>query len=192
MGRTSWKITLVLIAVAAVIFIKYNTMQNMHDSYTNQWENLDTQCQQRAILIPKLVRTAKASAIQEEEIFEQLANTKAIAANTIIDPTNLTADNVRKFQVAQDNLNSALIDLLDLAMHHPDLQENQDFLDLAAKLDGEENRIEVQKRRFNEQVKLFNTYIAKFPANLVANMIGFEKQASFSSITGANNGSELQ
>ena len=192
MGRTSWKITLVLIAVAAVIFSKYNTMQNMHDSYTNQWENLDTQCQQRAILIPKLVRTAKASAIQEEEIFEQLANTKAIAANTIIDPTNLTADNVRKFQVAQDNLNSALIDLLDLAMHHPDLQENQDFLDRAAKLDGEENRIEVQKRRFNEQVKLFNTYIAKFPANLVANMIGFEKQASFSSITGANNGSELQ
>ena len=192
MGKTSWKITLVLMAVALVSAFKYNTMLNMQESFTKQWDNVEAQCMRRANLIPKLIRTAKGSAIGEEEIFDRVTKAKASASGVTIDAQNLSADNMRKFQTAQNNLNSALIELLDLTMRYPDLQENQTFLDMAAKLEGEGNRIEVQKRRFDEQAKLYNAYIQKFPANLVAKMIGYEEQATVLAVDRAEMVPEVQ
>jgi LemA protein len=92
----------------------------------------------------------------------------------------------------QQSLNSALGRLLAVAERYPDLKANQNFLELQAQLEGTENRIATERRRFNEQVKIFNTYIRKFPNNMVANMFGFEKQVTFEADEGAEKVPEVK
>jgi LemA protein len=192
MGKISWKIILVLLVLATIIVSKYITMSNMEKSFTEQWSNVEYQYQRRSDLIPKFVRTVKNYAIQEKEVIESTIRAKASADRIKIDPAELTSGNIRKFQVAQNALNSALTQLLDLSVNYPEMKADQDFLELQAQLEGIENRIIVEKRRFNEQVKLYNTYIVKFPTNWVASMFSIEKQVTFEADTGVENSSEVQ
>ena len=134
----------------------------------------------------------KGYAAHEKDVFESVTKARASATSVKIDASNLTAENIKQFQAAQGSLNSALSRLLAVAERYPDLKANQNFLELQAQLEGTENRIAVERRRFNEQVKLYNTYIRKFPTNLVASMFGFERQVTFEADDGAEKAPEVK
>ena len=192
MGKTGWIIILVLIVAAIMSVSKYNTMVSMEESVREQWSNVETQYQRRADLIPNLVSSVKGYAAHEKDVFESVTKARASATSVKIDASNLTAENIKQFQAAQGSLNSALSRLLAVAERYPDLKANQNFLELQAQLEGTENRIAVERRRFNEQVKLYNTYIRKFPTNLVASMFGFERQVTFEADDGAEKAPEVK
>lgn len=192
MGKTAWIIIVVLIVAAFMSISKYNTMVGMEESVSEQWANVETQYQRRADLIPNLVSTVKGYAAHEKDVFESVTKARASATSVKIDASNLTAENIQKFQAAQGSLNSALGRLLAVSERYPDLKANQNFLELQAQLEGTENRIATERRRFNEQVKIFNTYIRKFPNNMVANMFGFEKQVTFEADEGAEKAPEVK
>jgi LemA protein len=184
MGKISRRITLVLIAVAVFIAIKYSAILNMREAYTEQWANVEAQCQRRTDLVPKLIRTIKGASIENKAI-EQLTEAK-VNATFSSDELYLSPNNIKKFQEAQNTLSGALTNFLDLVMLDSVLQENQGFLDMAVKLEGEENRITVERRRFNEQVRIYNTYLRKFPTTLVASIFGFERQVTFDADDGVD------
>lgn len=192
MGKIGWIIILVLIVAAIMSVSKYNTMVALEEAVGEQWANVETQYQRRADLIPNLVSSVKGYAAHEKDVFESVTKARASATSVTIDASNLTAENIQKFQAAQGSLNSALGRLLAVAERYPDLKANQNFLELQAQLEGTENRIAVERRRFNEQVKIYNTYIRKFPTNLVASMFGFERQVTFEADEGAEKAPEVK
>lgn len=192
MGKTGWIIILVLIVAAIMSVSKSNTMVGKEESVSEQWANVETQYQRCTDLIPNLVSAVKGYAAHEKDVFESVTKARASATSVKIDASNLTAENIRKFQAAQGSLNSALSRLLAVAESYPDLKANQNFLELQAQLEGTENRIAVERRRFNEQVKLYNTYIRKFPTTLVASMFGFERQVTFEADDGAEKVPEVK
>ena len=192
MSKTGW-IIIAVIAIAAFASVsKYNSMIAMEEGVTAQWANVETQYQRRSDLIPNLVNTVKGYAAHESEVLESVTKARAEATSVKIDASNLTAENMQKFQAAQGSMTSALSRLLAVAERYPDLKANQNFLELQAQLEGTENRIAVERRRFNEVVKAFNTYIRKFPNNMLAGMFGFERQASFEADEGTEKAPDVQ
>ena len=192
MSKTGW-IIIAVIAIAAFTSVsKYNSMIAMEEGVTAQWANVETQYQRRSDLIPNLVNTVKGYAAHESEVLESVTKARAEATSVKIDASNLTAENMQKFQAAQGSMTSALSRLLAVAERYPDLKANQNFLELQAQLEGTENRIAVERRRFNEVVKGFNTYIRKFPNNMLAGMFGFERQASFEAEEGTEKAPDVQ
>jgi len=192
MSKTFWIIILVLIVAAMMSVGKYNTMVGYDESVSEQWANVETQYQRRSNLIPNLVNTVKGYAAHEKDVLESVTKARASATSVKIDPSNLTAANIKQFQAAQGSLNSALSRLLAVSERYPDLKANQNFLELQAQLEGTENRIAVAIRRFNEQVKIYNTFISKFPNNFIASSFGFEKQVNFEAEEGAEKVPEVK
>lgn len=192
MSKIGWVIVIVLVILGFMSVSKYNTMVGMEESVSAQWANVETQYQRRSDLIPNLVSTVKGYAEYEKEVLEGVTKARASATQVKIDASNLTAENMQKFQAAQGSVNSALSRLLAVAENYPDLKANQNFLELQAQLEGTENRIAVERRRFNEVVLGYNSYIRKFPTNMVAGMFGFEKQANFASDEGAENAPKVE
>ena len=192
MSKTGWIIIAVLAIAAFTSVSKYNTMVSMDEAVGAQWANVETQYQRRADLIPNLVNTVKGYAAHEADVFESVTKARAEATSIKIDPSNLTAENMQKFQAVQGSMTSALSRLLAVAERYPDLKANQNFLELQAQLEGTENRIAVERRRFNEEVKRYNTYIRKFPTNFVAGIFGFEIRTSFEAQEGTENAPDVQ
>lgn len=192
MSKTGWIIIAVIALLAFTSVSKYNSMIAMDESVGTQWANVETQYQRRADLIPNLVNTVKGYAAHESEVLESVTKARAEATSVKIDASNLTAENMQKFQAAQGQMTSALGRLLAVAERYPDLKANQNFLELQAQLEGTENRIAVERRRFNEVVKGYNTYIRKFPNNMLAGMFGFETQAAFVADEGAEKAPDVQ
>jgi len=192
MGKTSWIVIIVLLLAAILSVSKYNTMVGLEEAVGEQWSNVETQYQRRADLIPNLVSTVKGYAAHEKDVFESVTKARASATSIKIDPSNLTAENIKMFQSAQGSLNSALSRLLAVSERYPELKANQNFLELQAQLEGTENRIAVERRRFNEKVKNYNIYIRKFPNNLVAGSFGFERQVTFEADEGSEKAPEVK
>jgi len=190
-------ITLAVIVVLGFIIYRvfagtYNEMVSMDETVTTQWANVETQYQRRADLIPNLVNTVKGFAQQEKDVLTQVTEARAKASSMQIDPSNLDAASIQKFQQVQGQLSSALSRLLVTVERYPELKSNQNFLELQAQLEGTENRIAVERRRFNEAVKAYNTYIRKFPNNMLAGMYGFERRAQFEAAEGSENAPEVK
>lgn len=190
-------ITLAVIVVLGFIIYRvfagtYNEMVSMDETVTTQWANVETQYQRRADLIPNLVNTVKGFAQQEKDVLTQVTEARAKASSMQIDPSNLDAAAIQKFQQVQGQLSSALSRLLVTVERYPELKSNQNFLELQAQLEGTENRIAVERRRFNEAVKAYNTYIRKFPNNMLAGMYGFERRAQFEAAEGSENAPEVK
>lgn len=188
--KKSW----IVIGVLALVILwlvfssigSYNSMVTKDESVTGQWSQVENVYQRRADLIPNLVSTVKGYAAHEKETLEGVVNARAKATSTTINADNLDAAALQKFQAAQDGLSSALSRLMVVVEKYPDLKANQNFLELQAQLEGTENRIANERKKFNETAQDFNTYIRKFPKNLYAGMFGFEKRAYFESIAGAD------
>lgn len=181
--KKSWIIIIVIAVVALFIYSSvkgtYNKMVAMDEAVVSQWAQVENVYQRRADLIPNLVNTVKGYAAHESETLTGVIEARAKATSTAIDPTNLTAENIQAFQQAQGGLSSALSKLMVVVERYPDLKANQNFLELQAQLEGTENRITVERQKFNTSAQAFNTYIKQFPKNIYANIFNFEQKAYF-------------
>ncbi|MCC8134384.1 MAG: LemA family protein [Tannerellaceae bacterium] len=163
----------------------YNNMVTHDETVKTAWSQVENQYQRRMDLIPNLVNTVKGYASHERETLESVINARAKATQTTIDPDNLTEESINRFQAAQGELSSALSRLMVVLERYPDLKANQNFLELQAQLEGTENRIAVERKRFNETAQQYNTYIRSFPNNIFAGMFGFTPKAYFTAESGA-------
>jgi len=170
----------------------YNNMVTLQEGVTSQWGNVETQYQRRADLIPNFVNTVKGAAAFEQETLTQVIEARAKATQITLDPTNMTAENMQQFQAAQGELSSALSRLMVVVEKYPELRATQNFRDLQVELEGTENRISVERRKFNEVAKIFNTFIRRFPQNFFAGMFGFTARPYFEAMDGAEKAPEVK
>lgn len=170
----------------------YNGMVTMQENVTSQWGNVETQYQRRADLIPNFVNTVKGAAEFEQSTLTQVIEARAKATQVTVDPTNMTPESLQQFQEAQGQLSSALGRLMVVVEKYPELRATQNFRDLQVELEGTENRISVERRKFNEVAKGYNTYIRRFPQNFLAGMFGFEAKPYFESMEGAEKAPEVK
>ena len=184
---------IVLIVVAAVLLGAFVWVKNVYnrmvvsDEYVQSlWSQVKNVYQRRADLIPNLVATVKGYAAHESETLEGVVAARAKATQVTVDPSDLTPEALAQFNAAQDELSSALGRLLMIQESYPDLKANQNFLDLQAQLEGTENRIATERKKFNEGVMSYNTAIRRFPDNIIASMFGFEKKGYFEAQAGAD------
>ena len=157
------KVVWIIIAIVAILFFwvkgVYNNMVTQDEGVKTAWSQVENQYQRRMDLIPNLVNTVKGYAAHEKETLEGVVNARAEATKTTIDPSNLTEESLKKFQSAQGELGNALSRLMLVLERYPDLKANQNFMELQAQLEGTENRISVERKRFNEVAQSYNTYI---------------------------------
>ncbi|MBN2660652.1 MAG: LemA family protein [Tannerellaceae bacterium] len=184
-NKTLW----IIIAVVLVLFFwvrgVYNSLVTQDESVKTAWSQVENQYQRRLDLIPNLVNTVKGYASHERETLEGVINARANATKTTIDPSNLNEETMKQFQAAQGELSNALSRLMVVVERYPDLKANQNFLELQAQLEGTENRISVERKRFNETAQSYNTNIRSFPTNILAGMFGFQSKAYFAAESGA-------
>ena len=195
-NKALW-ITIAIIVVllfAGYSWVKgtYNTMVTQDEGVKTAWSQVENQYQRRMDLIPNLVNTVKGYATHEKETLEGVVSARAEATKTTIDPSNLNEESMKKFQAAQGELSSALSRLMLGIERYPDLKANQNFSELQAQLEGTENRISVERKRFNETAQSYNTYIRSFPTNILAGMFGFQPKAYFSAESGAEKAPKVE
>ena len=190
----------ITLAVVVILFISvfswvkgtYNTMVTQDENVKSAWSQVENQYQRRSDLIPNLVNTVKGYATHERETLEGVVSARAEATKTTIDPSNLTEESMKKFQAAQGELSNALSRLMVILERYPDLKANQNFSELQAQLEGTENRISVERKRFNEVAQAYNTYVRSFPTNILARMFGFQPKAYFTAESGAEKAPKVE
>lgn len=187
-------IVLGVIALALFGWVKgaYNGLVADQESVETAWGNVENVYQRRADLIPNLVETVKGYAKHEQETLEGVIEARANATKVTIDPTNMTPEDLQKYQAAQGDVTNALSKLIAVAESYPDLKANQNFLELQSQLEGTENRVNNARNEFNEAARNYNTMVRKFPANIVASIFGFGNKAYFSAAEGAAEAPKVQ
>lgn len=191
--KLKMKKTLIIVGVIVLFVIimfswvsgKYNGLVTGEEKTKQAWAQVENVYQRRSDLIPNLVETVKGYAAFEKSTFVEVTNARAKATQITVDPTKLTPDQIQKFQGAQDGLSSSLGRLMVVMEKYPELKANQNFLDLQAQLEGTENRIAVERRKFNEVVQDYNVSVRSFPSNIFASMFGFQQKGYFKAEAGA-------
>ena len=179
------------VAFAALIAIpKYNAMVRLDESVKTQWSQVENVYQRRLDLIPNLVKTVQAYAAHEKAIFDALAQARAKAGGTLSADLNNAAQ-FQEFQQAQRELSATLGRMMAIVESNPEMKSDQNFLALQAQLEGSENRIAVERKRFNEAAQGYNSYIKRFPQNMLAGLFGFDEKAYFKADAGADHAPEI-
>lgn len=171
-----WVILAILVILVVVGVSQYNSLVGINENVENQRANIDTMLQRRVDLIPNLVNTVKGYAEHEKEVIENVSNARAKLAGATGMEEKADADN---------QLSGALSRLLMVVENYPDLKANQQFIALSDELAGTENRIAVARKDYNDSVKVYNQKIRRFPSNIFANLLGFEKAEYFQAVEGA-------
>jgi len=180
-------VLIVVIIIAAIWGVNlYNGLVKSDETVSNTWANVESDYQRRADLIPNLVETVKGYAAHEKETFQAVVEARANATKIQLNVDDLTEENMKKFQAAQGELNSALSRLIAVSENYPELKANENFRDLQVQLEGTENRIKESRNKFNNAVKEYNVKVRKFPNNIVAGIMGFEKKAGFKAAEGSD------
>jgi LemA protein len=163
---------IVLALVVPLLYLKgtYNSLVRMDEGVKGAWAQVENQLQRRYDLVPNYVETVKGYAKHEQEVFIKVTEARSRAAGATTVEDKIGANNA---------LSSALARLLVVVERYPELKANTNFIRLQDELAGTENRIAVERRRFNETVKVYNTKIRSFPTNVIAGMFGFEQAAFF-------------
>jgi len=182
----------VILLFASVIFLinfsgcGYNTLVSMQEAVNSSWSQVENQYQRRADLIPNLVSTVQGAADFEKSVLTEVTEARSrvgqmkLSADDLSDPQKF-----QQFQQAQDQLSSALSRLLVVVENYPQLKSNENFLQLQSQLEGTENRISVERRRFNETVQTYNTEVRSFPTLIIAKIFGFKEKEYFKSAPGS-------
>lgn len=174
---------IVIVALVAVLAIwgisAYNGLVTKQENVEKAVGNVQTAYQRRADLIPNLVATVKNYAEYEQGTLTAVVEARAKATSVTLDANNLTEENLKAFQAAQDEMSGALSRLLVTIEQYPDLKANQNYLDLQSQLEGCENAIANARREFNETARAYNTAVRRFPSNIIASMFGFDKKPYF-------------
>lgn len=182
-----------IVIVLAAMFVKpYNKMVQKDEECSKAWANVENAYQRRLDLIPNLVKTVQGAADYEKGTLTEVIEARAKATSVQVDPSNLTEESLAKFQAAQDQLSSALSRLMVVVERYPELKANQNFLELQAQLEGTENRIAVERGKFNETVNDYNSYIRRFPNNIIAGMFNFDKKGYFKATEGADKAPDVE
>jgi LemA protein len=156
------------------------------------WANVENVYQRRLDLIPNLVNTVKGVANFEQQTLTAVIEARAKATSVQINPKNLDEGSLQKFQAAQNGVSSALGRLMVVVEKYPELKATQNFSELQAQLEGTENRISVERMKFNESAQAYNTYLRRFPNSMFAGMFGFTKKAYFQAQEGAEKAPEVK
>ncbi len=189
MGKTVG--CLAIVAIVAVIAIfwgvsQYNALVRSEEEVKGAWSQVENVYQRRMDLIPNLVATVKGVANFEKETYIAVAEARSKAGQITISEEVLNNPELfKKFEQSQAQLSSALSRLLAVAENYPQLKANQNFLELQSQLEGTENRIAVERRRFNEVVQQYNTRVRTFPTALIARILGFQQRPYFAAEPGA-------
>lgn len=195
MKKGIWILAIVLVLIFGIFFwFKgiYNNLVERSQQVAGQWANVENQYQRRADLIPNLVNTVKGYAQHEESTLEGVVDARAKATQMQLNFSDLNEQTLAKYAQAQGELSSALNRLMAISEAYPDLKANQNFLDLQTQLEGTENRIATERRRFNETVQSYNVYVQQFPRNLIAGMFGFTPKSFFAAEAGAQKAPEVK
>ncbi|MBK8981742.1 MAG: LemA family protein [Ignavibacteria bacterium] len=166
----------------------YNTLVSMEEGVNSAWSQVENQYQRRADLIPNLVSTVQGAADFEKSVLTEVTDARSrvgqvkLSAEDLSDPQKF-----QMFQQAQDQLSSALSRLLVVSENYPQLRSNENFLMLQSQLEGTENRISVERRRYNETVQAYNTETRTFPTLIMAKIFGFKEKEYFRSTAGSEN-----
>ena len=181
-------IVLGVIALALFGCVKngYNGLVKDQESAETAWAQVENVYQRRADLIPNLVETVKGYAKHEQETLEGVIEARANATKVTIDPKNMTPEDLQKYQAAQGDVTNALSRLIAVSESYPDLKANQNFLELQNQLEGTENRIAVERNKFNEVAREYNTKRRTFPTNIIANFFNFGEKPYFQAQEGAD------
>lgn len=159
----------------------YNSLVEKRESVEQQWANVENQYQKRADLVPNIVATVKGYASHEESVFTQIAESRSKLGGTVsIDITD-DPEKFAQFQAEQNSFSASIGRLLALTESYPELKANENFLDLQSQLEGIENRISTERKRYNDAVSEYNKAIQKFPGVLTARAFGFTKKSYFRS-----------
>ena len=186
----------ILVGIILVIYgiSSYNKMVKLDEGVKEKWSQVENVYQRRLDLIPNLVETVKGYAAHEKETFQAVTEARAKAGGSI----NLGSDALnnpamfQQFQQAQSALSSALSRLMVVVEKYPELKANENFLALQSQLEGTENRISVERRRFNEVARTYNTYTKQFPKVIFARMFGFNDKPYFKAQEGADVAPKVQ
>lgn len=184
-------ILLVLWAVVAGISFNNKAVQQ-EEGVRQAWSQVENQYQRRADLIPNLVNTVKGYATHERETLEGVVEARAKATQMTVDPTKMTPEDLAAYQQAQGELSQALGRLLAVSERYPDLKANENFKALQVQLEGTENRISTERKRFNEVTQEYNTFVRKFPNNVFGSILGFKAKPYFESVAGADRAPEVK
>jgi LemA protein len=165
----------------------YNGLVGSRQAVDKSWAQVETVYQRRADLIPNLVSTVSGSANFERQVLREVTEARASVGQVKLNPGSApdSADQLKQFQAAQGSLSSALSRLLVVAERYPDLKASQGFRDLQVQLEGTENRISVERQRFNEAVQRYNTGVQTFPRVLIARLFNFQAKPYFTAEAGS-------
>lgn len=187
-----------LLIVAAIVFIfywlfagVYNTAVEEQEDARKTWADVESAYQRRNDLIDNLVSTVKGAADFERGTLTEVVEARSRATQVNIDPENLSEEQIAQFEQAQEQVSSALSRLLVTVERYPELRATSNFQQLQSQLEGTENRINVARNRYNEAVTNYNTYIRKFPNNVVVGMYDFERMPPFEADAGAESAPEV-
>lgn len=188
----------VLVGLAVIFGIVlvsgYNRLVGLGQGVDQQWAQVQNVYQRRADLVPNLVATVSGAANFEKSTITEVTNARASVGQVKIDPNSAPSDpaQLEKFQAAQSQLSGALSRLLVVVEKYPELKANQNFLTLQAQLEGTENRIAVERKKFNEVVQAYNTQVRRFPTVLYAGIFGFMPKPYFQAEAGAEKAPTVQ
>ncbi|NLT65698.1 MAG: LemA family protein [Acidobacteria bacterium] len=192
MGKAIGLGCLAVIVIAAVVlgisaWGTYNGLVTAQQDVEAKWAQVENVYQRRADLIPNLVATVKGYAAHETETLQAVTASRAQVGSIQVTPEILNNPaEFQKFQQAQAGLTGALSRLMVVVERYPDLKANQNFLELQNQLEGTENRISVERMRFNESAQAYNTRVMRFPSNIFARLFGFERKAYFQAAPGSD------
>ncbi len=182
-------ITLVVLAAIALVVIwgfgQYNNLVTQEESVESAWSQVENQYQRRLDLVPNLVNTVKGYAAHEQNTFTAVVEARTKATSIQLNVNDLSEENLKAFENAQNELSSALGRLIAISEAYPELKANENFLKLQDQLEGTENRITVARNAFNEAARSYNTMVRRFPANIIAGICGFSKKPYFEAAEGA-------
>ena len=191
MKRYALGCLVVLVILAGIVILSgvgtYNSLVTLDEKVKTQWGQVENVYQRRADLIPNLVETVKGAAAFEKDTFTAVAEARAKVGQVELKADSLTPENMARFQAAQDGLSSALSRLMVVVEKYPELTATQAFRDLQGQLEGTENRITVERMRYNETAQAFNTRRNRFPTVLIAGIFGsrFKEKPYFAAQPGA-------
>ena len=182
----------IVLVLGAMLVKPYNNMVQKDEESSKAWSNVENAYQRRMDLIPNLVKTVQGAADYEKGTLTEVIEARAKATSVQVDANNLTEESIAKFQAAQDQLSSALSRLMVVVERYPELKATEEFKSLMDALEGCENRIAVERGKFNETVNDYNQYIRRFPNNIIAGIFNFDKKGYFKASEGAENAPEVE
>jgi LemA protein len=180
-------LVLVALVVGMMVLGTYNNLVGLGQGVDAQWAQVENQYQRRADLIPNLVNTVQGAANFEKSTLEEVVKARASVGQAQVNMGNLPNDPAAfaRFQQAQDALSGALQRLMVVVERYPELKANANFRDLQVQLEGTENRISVERMRYNERAQEYNTARLRFPAVVFANLLGMREKAYFKAVAGS-------